>query len=440
MTLRLDLWQLYNHVALPLLPIVQQLGLQGIPFDSKRRDGLVIDLKGQLEKLTWELTGFGLSNPSSAQALSRDLVALGVPLTKRTEGGEQFSTDLDVLGRLHHDYNMVMENTGNKPYFPFLPPLMKYKRLEKARANLESLVACKDGKVRTALRSTGTQTGRYSSARLRWCNKCLEPGHGTNLQNIPKNSEELGVDVRSCFVAPHGWEFWELDFSQLELRIMAYVAGVSRLMADLESGANIHKDNALYLFDGRYNDALRTLAKNFLYALQYGGSVGAVQMALAKKGEYLSQAYIGELMLKIQARYPEMKEWQDRTTARLAAAYSVREPRIARNVFGRCRVLLGKDPTKEALSTQIQGTAAEVMNFVLLRLSAECRSTLVIQIHDSLIGCSPSGLVQRDMDRVREEMERPVWLKNDLGEPLFLKLGTDGKRGRVWAEMEKVAA
>lgn len=444
--LRLGVRQVHDHLALPLLPLVQDLGQAGLPFDATVRDRMVYDLAGsdgaggRIGVLDRELAAHGLSNPSSNKVLERELLALGVPLSKRTASGNAFTVDLDVLGRIHHHYNVE-----RKPKFPFLLALMERKRLEKARANLESLRPCLDGKLRTALRSTGTETGRYSSAGLRWCNRCKQPSHGTNLQNLGKNNKELGVNVKDCFVAPAGYVLWELDYSMLELRLMAYLANVEKLIARMEDpNGDVHTANTHALFDGRYSDTLRTLAKNFFYALQYGGSEGAIQIALAKKGEYLEQAYIQGLMLKIFTEYPEIALWQQGTAKFIERKRKADEPVVAYNAYGGCRVLLSNDPLKEFLSTVVQGTAAYTMSFALLRLTEEAREPLVIQVHDAFVGCSPEERALDDMRAVKAEMEKPIWVGNR-----FAVLPADGKishpvddifgrKVHRWSDMQKV--
>ncbi len=428
--LRLGVRQIHDHLALPLLPLVQELGLKGIPFRADIRDDLVSSIKSRLLDIDVRLMCAGLENPNSPKRLADDLVKLGVPLTKKTASGSQFTVDLDVLGRINHNYNV----NPKAPKFPFIPDLITRKRLEKARANLESLVPCTDGRVRTALRSTGTETGRYSSAGLRWCNLCKQPNHGTNLQNISKNNKELGVNVKDCFVALPGYVFWEIDYSMLELRLMAHIAGVTKLIERMETpGIDVHTANTHALFDGRYSDALRTLAKNFFYALQYGGSEQAIQMALAKKGEYLDQEYIRSLMLKIYTEYPEIALWQQDIAAQCNALSKLGHPRIARNAYGGCRILLGVDPTKEWLSTQVQGTAAYTMSFALVRMSEQVRAPLIAQVHDAFYGLSRKETWREEMQAVKDEMERPIWINGR-----FVKLPADAKMGLTWATMKSV--
>lgn len=424
--LRVGTRHIHDYLGLPLLPRVNELGLKGLPFRSDIRDAMVKDINARLWTIDSELSEAGITNANSSKALNYDLLKLGVPLSKQTESGAQYVVDLDVLGRIHHYHNMQ----SGQMRFPFLPTLMQRKRMEKARANLESLRQCKDGRLRTALRSTGTETGRYSSATLKWCPLCKQPDHGTNLQNIAKNNKEIGVNIRDCFVAPPGWVLWEIDYSMLELRIMAYLANVPKLITRMESkDGDVHKANTLALFDGRYDDKLRTLAKNFFYTMQYGGSEQAIQMGLAKKGEYLEQAYIRGLLMKIYVEYPEIALWQQRENAECAAAH----PKIVRNAFGGARILLGTDPSKEWLSSRVQGTAGYIMSFTLVRMDDETRRPLIANIHDAYLGMSPVDRAHEDIRRVMDEMEQPVWLGNR-----FAVFPCDAKIGATWSTMKSI--
>lgn len=420
--------QVFDNLSMPLLPLVQELGLKGLPFDPIIRDKIVKKVEKQIGDTDLRLFGAGLTNPNSSKVLERELLSLGVPLSRKTPSGKQFTVDLDALGRIHHHHNVQ----AGRPRFPFLPDLITRKRLEKARANLESLRPCGDGLVRTALRSTGTETGRYSSAGLRWCNTCRMPNHGTNLQNIAKNNPELGVNVKDCFVAPPGYVLWEIDYSMLELRLMAYVANVPKLITRMEDPeGDVHTANTHALFDGRYSDQLRVLAKNFFYALQYGGSEGAIQMALAKKGEYLEQEFIRGLMLRMYTEYPEIAIWQQDMAAYLQRQEKLKLPKVVYNEYGGCRILLGSDPLKEALSTKIQGTAAYTMSFTLIRMDEKVRRPIIANIHDAYLGLSREDRALEDIRAVVAEMQRPVWICGR-----FATLPVDAKMGYKWSELK----
>jgi len=426
-----------HRMGLALLPRVQRLGLQGLPMDNGRRLQLIQWSAQMLADLDMELTTAGIMDAGSGKQLSRDLRALGVPLEKKTPGGE-FVTDLDVLRRIHHHFNEVRPSD---PKFPFLPLLIKRKKLEKTRANLTSMIPCKDGRLRTALRSTGTETGRYSSARLGWCQKCNQPNHGCNLQNPAKKDESFPIidpegkehHLREIIVAPQGEQLIEWDYHMLELRTLAYLANVRRLIERLEEGADIHAENEKALFDTQ--GVNRTLAKNFVFASLYGGGKVAIQIALSRKGIYLEQALIEELQSKLFQVYPEIAAWQIAVGADMDAARHRSVPVIVRNAFGRVRVLLGSEPHKEGLATINSGTAADIMSFNLLRFPEHVFSRLSIQIHDAFLGHAPNQSIPALASEVKEIMEREVWLGQR-----FVKFPVEIKVGSSWDNMKAYAA
>jgi len=417
-----------HDIGLPLLPIVQQVGMQGLPFDAQRRESLLMDfIEPELANLAGSLADCGITDAKSTKKLGAALAALGVPLEKHTKGGEQFAVDLEVLRRKHHEFN----EADDRVRFPFLPTLIRFKQFEKARANLHSMVLCKDGRLRCRLNSLGTETGRYSSAGLGWCPRCHQPDHGTNLQNIAKNNAEIGLNLRDVIVARPGYTLLEFDYSMLELRILAYVANVKLLIERLERGDDIHSEHERDLF-GTVGES-RTLAKNFGFAAIYGGKAKAIQMALAKKGIFLELAEIERLRsIMLYERYPEIISWQIDAERQINALKLAKLPVAVRTVFGSARVLLGYEPLKEWLSTRIQGTAGWIMSFNLLRMRKQTRGYLCTQIHDAFLAEVPANMMMQYTAEMVELMERKVWMHDR-----FVRFPVDVSCGRRWSEMTK---
>jgi len=440
--------QIHDHIGLPLLPLVQKIGLKGLPVDEHRRDLMVLWVGRQLDELACELADAGIVEPGSGKKLGDALINLGVPLSKKTAGGQSV-TDLDVLRRFNFHYNEVVPN----PKFPFLKPVIKWKKLEKLRGNLESMRLCDDHRLRTSLRSTGTETGRYSSSRLKWCSVCRAPFHGTNLQNLSKADEVAAIDcrggcwlatacethqhyLRDCIVARPGMIFIERDYSMLELRILAELANVPLLLArlaayDAGTGLSIHTMNEQDLFST--DGPNRTLAKNFAFACVYGGGPVAIQIALAKKGIYLSIARIEQLQQKLFAIYPEIIGWQIREDEYIRRARAASQLIVARNAFGRARIMLGSEPLKELLSTKVQGAAGDVMSFVLLRIAREALAlldTLCSQVHDAYVAEVPVKTADAYDTQLTQAMERPVWMGSR-----FVVFPAEGKRGTCLGDM-----
>lgn len=438
--------QLHDVLARPLVPIVQEIGLRGLPFDATRRDDMVRGIRDRLATVDAKLTAAGVREQNSPYQLQRRLVAMGVPLTTLTKGAKQFKVDLEVLGRLNWEHNTRREAKGKVPLYPFLKDLVDHAKLSKAAENLTAYTPCFDGRLRTSLQACATKTARYASAAF---GRKTKPGycpvdrvwgtHGFNSQNVPRRDEVYDINVKECFVAEPGWSFAELDHKTLELRIEAYETGAVAAAERLEGGLDIHSRNARLMFelceDENVPKPRRTLAKNFRYALRGGGGDRAVQIALAKGGEFCELVDCARWRKAIFDDEPETPTWIDRVRTALYADRMGQ--RVVRNAFGRPRILLGPDPLKDALAFIISGTAADVMNLTLLRLATyepAAYAAIVAQLHDAFLLYAPTSVLAECAATVRGEMERPVWAWDR-----FVSFPTDLKMGTCWGKLEEVA-
>lgn len=451
---------------LPLIPIVQAVGMRGIPIDTIKQQLFLNTLFETRADLDTRLLTFGVSEPSKRRALGFQLAKLGVPL-RTTDSGEQYKTDLNVFGKLNHDYNGPAPE-GEEP-FPFLPLLIQRARVEKSIGNIASLRACDDGMLRTQLRvagaskatGQGTRTGRYSSkgwgrkkqrAYCPSCRRWVEDGHGANLQNISRGTEEawLGFKIKELFHPTPGWRLGELDYSALELWLNAYCINCTKLIERLSDPTrDMHSEHATIMFERTITKAdkkERTLAKNFIYALRGGGGDIAIQMALAREDVHIDVDIISRWRTKLFSEYPEMPQWIEQTDLALSGQIRRKELRLIRNAFGRPRMLLGHGPLKEALATIISGTAADGMSFVLTRLAQyhpDAYQYVAMQIHDSYVVHAPAAKFDAVMKTVYEEMVRSWWAWDQhlplRAEPSEAVTWTDTKgvqHAPSWAHME----
>lgn len=439
----LDCLQLHDNLALPLVPIVQGIGLRGMPFSTRRRDELITEVEARLRVHETNLAMAGIEHLSSPKQLSAQLERKGLPLTKMTDKQSQFKTDLDVLRRIHHQFN----ESRSTPTFPWLPWLIEWKKLDKARANLLSLVPCNDGFIRTSLR-TDTRTARYRSSAFRkskakgWCPHCEEFGYcGANLQNLAADDEQTGVAIKSVFVPRPGWSLFEIDMKLFEIIIMAYRSDCQLLLDRmLDESLDLHTIHAQILYpDVEITKQRRTSAKNFFYAWRGRGGEVAIQIALAKRGFFVDQATIRQHMMRMDMEYPEVPAWNIWVDEELRRQErTMGEYRLVRNAFGRPRTLLGADPLKEALADEISATAADIMNFALIRLAKESPEFIpwiCMQIHDSVVGHCPTPMMPTVARRIKEELESPVWLPPGWGNRI-VSFPSDAKSSEEsWAAM-----
>lgn len=445
--------QMHDYLSLPLLPIVQEVGLRGLPIDMERRELMLMDLAVRVFGLDAELQQYGFRTLGSDRQLGYQLKAMGVPLTEMTEGGTQFKVDAEVLGTMNWRYNTKRLEAGKQPHFPFLPTLIKRAKLVKAAENVRALGVCNDGLLRTALKACHTRTARYASSgfgrkgKAGWCPVCQCWGeHGTNLQNVSRGCSMCGSSPRQCtcdgggihikslFQAYPGYKLGEWDYAALELRIMAYRIGSDKLIRRLEQGVDLHTLHAELMFPGlEITKRRRTLAKNFIYAVRGAGGNRAVQIVLSKQGEYIELSEIEGWRQAIFAEYPEISAWIEETDKVLAMQERAGGHRVVYNAFGRPRVLLGRAPLKEALANEISSTAADIMSFVLLRIAYEHPEVfkyVAMQIHDSFLVHAPEAEFAVAMSTVQREMERTV-----LHWDRAVTYPTEGKAGVRWSEL-----
>lgn len=452
----LDCRQIHDYLALPLIPIVQEVGLRGIPIDCERRESMLTSLAARLGAIDYRLdTDYGIRDPNRDAYLALQLRERGVPLTERTDSGKQFKVDSEVLGKKNWEWNTKRVAAGREPKFPFLGPLLLRARLAKARENIQSLGVCDDGLLRTALKACHTKTARYASSgfgrknKPGFCPICRTWGaHGTNLQNISRGCSVCGsppskcscagggIHIKSLFTSLPGWRLGEWDYAALELRVMAYRIGSRKLIDRLEQGVDLHTLHAMLMFPNlEITTRRRTLAKNFIYAIRGGGGDRAVLAVLMKQGEYVELSEIAGWRRAIFAEYPEIPAWIDDTDRRISRAKGLGERVVLYNAFGRPRVFLGYNPLKEALAFEISCSAADIMNCVLVRIAYEQPDVfkyIAMQVHDSFMIHAPADEFAPTMLAVQREMQRTVWHWNQA-----VTYPAEAKAGDRWAYLKE---
>ena len=441
---------IHDLLSMPLIPIVGEIGLRGIPIDAALRDEMIFDLTLKKGQRAAALRRDGITEFGSRMKLGYQLKSLGVPLDTFTEGGGQYKTDLEIFGRLNHRHNTLRVQEGKPPKFPFLKDLIDHARLTKACSNMEALCPCLDGKLRTRLQSSITATARYASSgwgrknQPGFCPICQSWGrHGTNLQNIPKDNTELGINVKDVFVPSPGWLLGELDYRAFELMIQAKWMKCQNLIDRLtEPDADPHTYHAWLqwgteAFIAQPADVRkrrRATMKNVIYGMRGGGGDRALQTALAKKDEFFTLAEMGAFRETIFNEYPEMPDSLARLELQLEQQLAHGQRRVVYNALGRPRVLCGVDPLKEAIATVVSGTGAEIMNCVIKRLAVYnpwAYEYVVMQIHDSMMVHAPTDIFPAVMECVKDEMTSAVWQWDE-----FVNYGVDMKASdKSWSAM-----
>ncbi|MGF1708108.1 DNA polymerase I [Enterovibrio baiacu] len=362
---------IFEQYEMPLVPVLSRIERHGVLIDSDMLGKQSQEIAARLdvlEKETFELAGeeFNLSSPKQLQAILFE--KMGLPVIKKTPSGTP-STNEEVLQELALDY-------------PLPKRILEYRGLAKLKSTytdkLPKMVNPTTKRVHTSYHQAVTATGRLSST---------DP----NLQNIPIRNEE-GRRIRQAFIAPAGKTILAVDYSQIELRIMAHLSGDEALIDAFRHGKDIHSATAAEVMGIDISDVtseMRRRAKAINFGLIYGMSAfGLAKQLGIPRGE--AQQY----MERYFERYPGVKQYMEAT--RLQAA----EQGYVETIFGRrlhlpeiksSNGMRRKAAERAAINAPMQGTAADIIKRAMIFVDGwiqqqpEGRVSLIMQVHDELV-------------------------------------------------------
>ena len=405
----LDMHELYYGLELPLCPVLAEMERAGMLVDRRALADFGILLDGRIqadEALIYELAGEEF-NINSTQQFGRILFdKLGLPPVKKTKTG--YSTNADVLEKLRDKH-------------PIVEAVLDYRQLAKLKSTyvdgLTKVIAA-DGRIHTSFQNTVTATGRLSST---------EP----NLQNIPVRTE-LGAELRKMFVAPAGRVLVDADYSQIELRLLAHIAGDEHMIAAFRTGEDIHTVTASQVFGvppEQVTHEMRRRAKAVNFGIVYGISDFSLSQDIGVT-RVEAKAYMEKYFEKYSGVHAYMTQVVERAKA----------DGYVSTLMGRRRWLpelkssnfnLRSFGERVALNMPIQGTAADLIKKAMLRVDGRLRregleARLVLQVHDELIVECPEGEAEQVQRLLAEEMEHVA--------ELAVPLTAEAHAGKSWAE------
>ena len=421
------LWDLYLRLELPLLPVLTDMEMNGILLDVDYLQVMSGQLAKRLAELESELFQLARSefNLRSTQQLSRVLFEdLEFPTKglKRTSSGH-ISTAVSTLEQL-----AGMSDELSERQIRVLEIIFEHRQLEKLRGTyvdaLPTLINPSTGRVHTSFNQTGAVTGRISSSN-------------PNLQNIPIRTE-VGRQVRHAFIAPDGWLLAAADYSQVELRVLAHVAGEEALIAAFQADQDIHSATASSLFEvpiDQVSRSQRGIAKTINFATIYGvsefGLSNRTDMSRKEARHFLEQYFL---------TYPRIKEYIASTIEK------ANEEGFVETLLGRKRLfpeLRGRRlphnqrqaVERAAINAPIQGTAADIMKIAMINLHDRLRterfeSRMLLQVHDELVLEMPQDERKAVPALIREVMESAY--------SLVVLLKVDVEIGPNWYDMESL--
>ena len=402
----------YETLERPLVPVLAQMEMTGIKVDrdtlSRMSNAFAQKMAG-LEAELHEIAGQPFNVQSPAQVGSILFDQMGLEGGKKTKTG-QWSTPADVLEDLAAEHD-------------FAARVLDYRQLQKLKSTytdaLQDHINPDTGRVHTSYSIAGANTGRLAST---------DP----NLQNIPVRTEE-GRRIREAFVAEDGKVLLSLDYSQIELRILAHVAGIDALQQAFADGLDIHAMTASEMFDVPIDEMtpdVRRQAKAINFGVIYGISgFGLARNLRIPRSE--AQGFIDRYF----ERFPGIRRYMDETVQ------FAKDKDYVRTLFGR-RIhtpeINAKGPhagfaKRAAINAPIQGTAADVIRRAMIRMPdaiSHLPAKMLLQVHDELLFEVEAGAVDETIAVAKSVMEGAAMPAVKFEVPLLVDAG----QGANWAE------
>jgi DNA polymerase I len=401
---------LYDRLELPLVSVLAAMERRGVAIDMKALAELEDAFSWRIHELETAASAeagapVNLNSPSQISSVLFD--TLGLAPVRKTPGGSR-SSGVDVLEALEGAH-------------PFVSLVLEHRELSKLLntyvRKLPGFISLRDGLVHTSFSQTVTATGRLSSS-------------GPNLQNIPIRTSR-GREVRRCFHpgAP-GEVFVTADYSQIELRVLAHMAGPGSLREAFMEGRDIHDATAVALF-GDSSKEHRRKAKEVNFSILYGISPWGLSRRLG-----IGMAEAAGIIDRYMASYPELEFFFRKCIADAEATGETR------TLLGRKRVFTdfasARGNTRKAMermvvNTTVQGSAADMIKQAMLRVHARLGrdfpgAGLVLQVHDELVAVVPAEAAEDAAAVMAEEMVQAL----ELEVPVAVDTGI----GRNWMEAQ----
>lgn len=413
----LDVLKVFTDIEMPLIPVLARMERTGILVNRATiNDLLIVSTKtvGELEQKIYKLAGTKFNINSPAQLADILFNTLAIRGRVRRTGGGAPSTAAPELEKLREEH-------------PIIGLVLEYRELAKLKTTyiepFPSLIA-PDGRIHTTYNQTGTATGRLSSS---------DP----NLQNIPTRTE-LGHKFRAAFVADRGFKLVSLDYSQLELRLVAHIAHDKTMIEAFKNGEDIHTRTASEIFGlapGQVTKDMRRQAKVLNFGMIYGmGVLGFARAAGVPRDT--AKRFIDEYFKRFAgvARYMERTKEQAYDQGYVTTLFGRRRPLA--DIRSRMPQLAAQ-AERMAINHPIQGTGADLMKLAMIGAAQylaahepDGRVRMLLQVHDELVLEVAEGAVADVVRQIKVVMEKAV--------ALDVPVVVDAKVGPNWADMEPV--
>jgi DNA polymerase-1 len=432
--------KIFKEIEMPLVEVLADMETNGVKLDIKFLNKLSgeaeVDIK-ELENKIHKLSGhkFNINSPKQLKEILFEKLKLEPIENRKTKTG--LSTAADELEKMRGQH-------------PVIPKILEYRELFKLQntylSALPELVNKRTGRLHTSYNQTVTATGRLSSS---------DP----NLQNIPVRGTGVGNKIRQAFIAEKGYRLLSLDYSQIELRIVAHLAQDKNMMRVFKNGEDIHANTAREIFgissssspsgrgqgEGEITKDMRRDAKTINFGILYGLS----SFGLSSRIGEISRAEAKEFIEKYFKAYPQVEDYIEQIKLQ------VNEEGFVRNELGRLR----KFPEIRSSQWQVRAAAERAaVNFPIQSLAADVIKVAMVNIHKEISSSFPSPSVGRgggEVDvhmllQVHDELLFEVkedkveyWAKKlvplmENAIKLSVPVRAEAKVGDNWGEMEEI--
>ena len=390
----------FTPIEMPLLPVLARMERNGVRLDTAALEETgrnFTERMQQLETDIYELAGheFTITSPKQVGAVLFDELQISAKVKKTKTG--QYSTSEEVLESLRDKH-------------PIVEKILQHRALKKLLSTyveaLPKLIHPQTGHIHTSFNQAVTATGRLSSSN-------------PNLQNIPVRGED-GREIRRAFVPEEGEVFFSADYSQIELRIMAHLSQDPHMVADFNSGLDIHAATAARIFHKPVEEVdrdERRKAKTANFGIIYGISAFGLSERMG-----VSRGEAKELIENYFSTYPKVREYMNKSIER------AKQTGYITTQFGRRRYLADINAgnatvrgyaERNAVNAPIQGTAADIIKLAMVAIDRRLReeklqTRMILQVHDELNFSVPPTELEQVRHLVVEEMERAFQMRVPL--------------------------
>ncbi len=414
--------KVYEDIEYPIIPIIKNMDEKGVKIDKDFLNELSKTYHTELSKLEkkiWEYAGgeFNINSPKQLGEILFDKMLLTAKGLKKTSGGAR-STRESELEKLRDSH-------------PIVPLLFEYRELQKLLSTyIDTIPTLVDdnNRLHAHFLQTGTTTGRMSS-------------QGPNLQNIPVKTE-LGRAIRKAFIAEKGFVLASLDYSQIELRIAAFLSGDEKLIEIFTKGEDVHTAVAAEVFEvplDKVDREMRRKAKVINFGILYGMGVNALRQNLGEGTERAeAQKFYNDYFLKFSG----LASYLNQVKA------DAQRKGYTETFFGRRRYFEGINSKlsfikamaeRMAINAPIQGTSADIVKIAMKRIdeylikeNLQSDVQLILQVHDELVYEVKEKMADKIIEKIKKIMETVIDPKDIKG----IKCIANGVIGKNWGELK----